>query len=176
MKSKITQITVGAILVISLLGFMAAKGSSTKSKVGHINTNELWNAMPEKKAADEQLKKMQGEMVAYLEKEQKTLEQGIVTYQKDSANMSGLVKNETVQKLLTQQKNLQSLPDKANEELKKKQNELYQPIRVKMQKAIDDVASENGYDYIMDVAFGNIVFVKNESDNILTKVKTKLNL
>ena len=175
-KMKLRSIIIGGILAVFALGFVAAKSSGTKSKIGYINTNELWALMPEKTVADDQLKKMESEMVAFLQNEQKTLQEGIVVFQRDSANMSDLVKNQTYQKLVQQQENIQKLPEEANKELVAKQEELYQPIRKKMQDAIDKVAAENGYDYIMDAAFGNLVYVKNEGDNIISLVKIKLDL
>ncbi len=45
-----------------------------------------------------------------------------------------------------------------------------------MQKAIDEVAKENNFDYITDVSFGNIIYAKNTEDNILQLVKSKLGL
>lgn len=165
-----------AFVVVLALVFVAAKGTGTKSKVGYINTNELWSLMPEKQAADLELKKMEDQMVAYYQEEQKTFEAGVAAYVNDSASMTELVKKQTLQKLQQQQENIQSLPEQANQELQKKQEELYAPIREKMQKAIDEVAEENGYDYILDAAYGNIVYAKNEGDNLIGLVKNKLGL
>ncbi len=173
---KLKSIFIGCIIATFTLGFLAAKSTSTKSKVGYINTNELWALMPEKKAADEKLKAMESEMIAFVQKEQKSFQEGVVAFQKDSANMSELVKNQTLQKLIQQKESLQTLPEDANKELTNKQEELYKPIREKMQKAVDEVAKENGYDYVLDAAFGNIIFTKNEEDNILPLVKVKLGL
>ncbi|MCB9195041.1 MAG: OmpH family outer membrane protein [Flavobacteriales bacterium] len=164
------------VAVVFTLGLVAAKTVGTKSKVGYISTSELWAMMPEKKAADEQLKNMETQMVAYIQQEQKTFEAGVNKFVQDSASMTELIKKQTIQKLQQQQENMQTLPKAANEELVKKQEELYAPIRDKMQKAIDAVADENGYDYIFDSSFGNIVFVKNEGDNVLPLVKIKLDL
>ena len=163
---------VGVLAVV----FVAAKSSGAKSKVGYINTNELWALMPEKQEADAELKKMEEQMIAYFQEEQKNFEAGVATYVADSANMTDLIKNQTLQKLQQQQENLQSMPQAANDELLKKQEALYAPIREKMQKAIDEVASENGYDYILDAAYGNIVFARNDDDNVIGLVKSKLGL
>lgn len=165
-----------AMVLILAVVFVAAKGTGTKSKVGYINTNELWSVMPEKQAADQQLKNMESEMIAYLQEEQKSFEIGVNTFIQDSASMTELVKKQTLQKLQQQQENIQALPQAANDELVKKQEELYAPIREKMQKAIDEVAEENGYDYILDAAYGNIVYAKNEGDNVIGLVKNKLGL
>lgn len=173
-KSKGWQYVAGIILLA--LVFVAAKSTGTKSKVGYINTNELWSVMPEKQAADAELKKMEDQMVAYYQQEQKTFEMGVNTYVQDSASMTDLIKKQTLQKLQQQQENLQAMPKAANEELAKKQEELYAPIRKKMQNAIDEVAAENGYDYILDSAFGNIVYAKNDGDNVISLVKNKLGL
>lgn len=164
------------IIALLALVFVAAKGTGTKSKVGYINTNELWAVMPEKQSADEKLKEMEAQMVAYIQKEQQTFEAGVNTFIQDSADMTDLIKEQTLQKLQQQQESIQALPEAANDELLQKQEELYAPIREKMQNAIDDVAGENGYDYILDAAYGNIVYAKNEGDNVLELVKNKLEL
>lgn len=174
LKSKNWQLVIGVVLMGLI--FVAAKGTGTKSKVGYINTNELWALMPEKQAADLELKKMEDQMIAYYQQEQKNFEAGVNTFVKDSADMTELVKKQTLQKLQQQQENIQALPKAANEELMKKQEELYTPIRAKMQKAIDEVADENGYDFILDSAFGNIIYVRNEGDNVISLVKVKLGL
>ncbi|MFT6843239.1 MAG: outer membrane protein [Parvicella sp.] len=176
MKSKINSILFGIGIVVITLGFMAAKGSAAKSKVGYINSNDIWQVMPEKKTADLELKEMQDQMVAYLQQQQKSLEQGVLAYQRDSSAMSELQKSETIKGLLAQQESLKTLPEKANQELTAKQEAVYAPIKLKIQTAIDKVALNNGFEYILDQAFGNIVYVKNESDNILTLVKTELGI
>ncbi|CAG5086180.1 OmpH family outer membrane protein [Parvicella tangerina] len=174
LKSKRWQYFLGIALLVVV--FVAAKSTGPKSKVGYINTNELWVLMPEKQAADEELKKMEEQMVTYYQQEQKTFEIGVNTFVKDSASMTELVKKQTLQKLQQQQENLQAMPKAANDELAKKQEQLYNPIREKMQKAIDEVAKENGYDYILDAAYGNIVYARNDDDNVLGLVKAKLGL
>ncbi len=163
-------------LIALVVVFAAAKSTGAKSKVGYINTNELWALMPEKQAADMELKKMEEQMVTYLKQEQQSFEVGVNTFVKDSANMTELVKKQTLQKLQQQQETIQSLPKEANNELMKKQEELYAPIKEKMQNAINEVAEENGYDYILDAAYGNIVYAGNDDDNVIGLVKSKLGL
>ncbi|MCB9188960.1 MAG: OmpH family outer membrane protein [Flavobacteriales bacterium] len=176
MKLQNLKLGKGVLVIVVLVVLIAAKTTGTKSKVGYINTNELWSVMPEKQAADLELKKMEEQMIAYYQQEQKTFEAGINAYVRDSSAMTELVKKQTIQKLQQQQDNIQSLPQAANEELAKKQEALYAPIREKMQKAIDEVAKENGYDYILDAAYGNIVYAGNEGDNVISLVKVKLGL
>lgn len=176
MKSKILSFLFGAFLISGILFFTAAKGTNTKSKVGYINTNELWVVMPEKKAADEELNSIRDQYISYLEQKQQQFEQDVMQFQSDSSTMTPFIKQQRYDDLVKKQGELQGFPKQAEEDLQKKQKELYQPIKDKMQKAIDEVAAENSYDYILDAAFGNIVFSKNTEDNILPLVKKKLSL
>ncbi len=176
MKTNITSFIIGGLFFLSSLIFFSAKVSTAKSKVGNINTQELWALMPEKKVADEKLVAIEQELVAFIKSEQETFNKGVAAYQRDSSKMSDMVKTQTYNKLVQQQEVINSLPEQANKEIVKKQQELYDPILKKMQAAIDAVAAKNGFDYIIDVSFGNVVYTKNTEDNILPLVKTELGL
>lgn len=173
---KSNRLVWGALILSLGIIFAAAKGGSLKSKVGHINTNELWNAMPEKAAADSALLKIRNEFITYLTQRQKTFEEGVVQFTKDSATMSDLIKKEKLDGLLKEQETLKAFPEQADAELQAKREELYTPIRTEMQTAIDETAKEKGYDYVMDSAFGSILYAHNAEDNILAAVKTKLSI
>lgn len=164
------------VAIISLIAFVAAKPNNTKSKIGYINTTALWQVMPEKAEADTALVKMKREFIGYLQQKQKAFENGVGIYKRDSSSMSELIKKEKIDGLLKEQEAIKKFPEQADAELNKKKEELYTPIRAKMQKAIDAVAAENNYDYITDVSFGNIIYAKNTEDNILPLVKSKLGL
>lgn len=162
--------------IITLVVLAAAKGNTTKSKVGYINTTQLWQSMPEKAKADTSLVQMKREFLGYLQQKQQQFESGVTTYKRDSSSMNELIKKEKIDGLLKEQEAIKKFPEQADAELNKKKEELYAPIRLKMQKAIDDVAAENNYDYITDVSFGHIIYAKNTEDNILPLVKKKLGL
>lgn len=176
MKSTSFTTALFVIGIFSTLILVAAKSNNTKSKLGYINTTELWQAIPEKSSADSSLLKMKNEFVGYLQKKQKQFETGVAEYKRDSASMSQLIRKEKVDALIKEQEAIKKFPKQADTELNKKKEELYAPIRQKMQNAIDAVAAENNYDYITDVSFGNIIYAKNKEDNILPLVKKKLGL
>lgn len=175
MKAKITLLSTITLLLIGIF-LLSAKSTNTKSKVGHIDTNELWRVMPEKKSADEKLKIMEQELITYYQTQQKSLKKSILDFYKDSATMSDLVKNKTISKIQQEQQSLKKMPEEMQAELTKNQNDLYAPIQDKMQDAVNEVAEENNYDYIFDTSYGNIVYVKHKEDDILPLVKLKLGL
>jgi outer membrane protein len=59
--------------------------------------------------------------------------------------------------------------------LEQDEQDLINPIIEKAKKAIEQVAKENGYTYIFDTSVGAVLYWE-ESDNVLSLVKKKLNL
>ena len=57
----------------------------------------------------------------------------------------------------------------------KKSEDLLKPIRDRIQKAIDDVADENKYDYVFDYSTGFLLYAEKVTD-VTSKVKAKLGL
>jgi outer membrane protein len=176
MQLKFKSILIGGILFSAIALFFSAKISTAKSKLGHVNTKQLWELMPERVEADEKLLALEKELSQFIKQEQETFFVGVQKFQKDSASLSDLVMKQTYNKLLQQQEVINSLPEQANQELYKKQQELYAPILKKMQDAIDAVSVKYGFDYIVDSGQGHLVYVKNTDDDILPLVKEHLGL
>ncbi len=176
MKRMFAGFLMGALFLGGVMFFYSAKSTNTKSKVGYLNTNELWSKMPEKAQADTTIEQMKNEFIVYLQKKQMNFENQVIEFRKDSASLSELIRKERVNELIKEQESIQKFPEQAEQELIKKREELYDPIREKMQKAIDDVAMEQGYDYVIDASFGNIVFARNKEDNVMALVESKLGL
>jgi outer membrane protein len=53
---------------------------------------------------------------------------------------------------------------------------IYKPILEKANKAIAEVAKENGFTYILDLAQGGVIFYSETSTDILPLTKQKLGL
>ncbi len=60
--------------------------------------------------------------------------------------------------------------------MQKKQQEMLQPIIDKANNAIKEVARENGFIYIFDIAGGTILYYSEKSVDILPLVKKKLGI
>jgi outer membrane protein len=54
--------------------------------------------------------------------------------------------------------------------------QLFQPIQEKAIGAVNEVAEENKFTYILDTGTGAVVYVSPESEDILPLVKAKLGL
>ncbi len=158
-----------------LLCFCVSISIAQRSNVAHINTNELWKLMPEKEIADSAVKELQKELSSYYQELLREYKKGALELQADST-MNELIKKEKMDALNALNNKLTKLEKSATGELNNKREELYKPIREKMEAAIATVAKKYKYDYVLDVSYGNIIYVKNEADNILDLVKKELGL
>ncbi len=168
------QIAVLALAIGTMLSFGA---NAQQQKIGHINADELLQMMPETKAAQaqletygKQLEKELGEMEAELEAKYKK-------FVDDQAVLTTLAKQTKQQELQQLQQRIQEYSQNAQQDLQNKQVELLTPIIDKATKAVQEVAKENGYSYILDSSQSKaVVIFQTDSTDIMPLVKKKLGL
>ena len=153
------------IIVVALAGQSAM---AQNFKFGHINSDELIQAMPEYDSATVKLEKFRKELVNALELMSVELNNKNDAYQKESKNLSDIVKQTKEQELMDMNKRIQEFQTNAQTQLQDKQTEVFQPIYAKVDKAIKDVGKENGFIYVFDVAKGALLyFDETKSTNVL---------
>jgi len=158
-------------LLLSTTGF-----SQTKTKFGHLNSNDLFALMPEKEASQKTLQEYSKQLEDQLTAMQDELEKKYNDYQANSATFSDMIKKTKEEELTSMQQRIQTFQQNAQTELQKKESELLQPIIEKAKKAIEEVAKENGYTYIFDTGTGALLYWPKDSDDIIALVKTKLGI
>jgi outer membrane protein len=165
------------IVIAALIVFAASAGYSQNLKFGHINSDELIQAMPEFDSATVKLEKFRQELVNALELMSVELNNKNDAYTKESKNLTDIVKQTKEQEIIDLNRRMQDFQAKAQEDLQNKQVELFQPIYTKVDKAIKDVGKENGFVYVFDVAKGSLLyFDEAKSINIMTLAKAKLGI
>jgi outer membrane protein len=163
--------------IAALLVFVVAAGHSQNLKFGHVNSDELIQAMPEFDSATAKLEKFRKELVNALDLMTVELNNKNDAYTKEAKNLTDIVKQTKEQELIDLNKRIQEFQQNAQEQLQNKQVELFQPIYTKVDKAIKDVGKENGFLYVFDVAKGALLyFDETKSTNILALAKTKLGI
>jgi outer membrane protein len=146
-------------------------------KFGHINRNELIQAMPEFDSARVKLEKMSTELQNTAELLQVELNNKYEAYLKESKNLTELVRQTKEQEIQDAQKRLTDFQTNAQTQVQQKQVELFAPVTDKADKAIKDVGKENGYIYIFDLSQNQIVyFDESKSTNVMPLAKAKLGL
>jgi len=159
------------IVVVAMgLGFFTA---SAQSKIGYISTDDLINVMPEASKADTELKEYQASLQQQGEDMAKELDEKVASFNKDSAKFTPSMKDIKRKELTDLYQRLGTWNQQAQEMYQAEAQKKIAPIRSKALEAIQTVAKENGYAYVLDV---NSLLVYPPADNLLELVKKKLNI
>jgi len=144
-------------------------------KLGHINSNELLLAMPERTAVEGNIKKYAQELESQLGTMSKEYQAKVQEYQAKEATMTDAIKQDKIQEITNLEERIAKFQQTAQQDLQQKEETLLKPIIDKARKAIEDVAKEGNYSYIFDSGVGVLLFQK-DSDDIMPMVKKKLGL
>jgi outer membrane protein len=168
----------GIIIVLSLLVFAGQSLKAQNVKFGHINSDELIQALPEFDSANAKLESFRKELVNALELMQVELNNKSEAYNKDSKNLTEIVRQTKEQELMDMNNRIQQFQQSAQQQMQEKQAELFQPVLAKIDKAIKDTGKENGFVYIFTVGQGSslVYFDETKSTNIMPLVKAKLGI
>lgn len=167
------------IAISTIIVFLVGQSSNAQDfKFGHINSEELVQALPEFDSARVNLEKLRKELINYLDIMSVELNNKYDNYNRESKNLNDFVKQIKEQELSDLNRRIQEFQTSAQTQLQEKQAELLQPIYAKVEKAIKDVGKENGYLYIFNSTQDGalLFFDKEKSSDVTTQVKAKLKL
>ena len=153
--------------------FVATPKTQAQTKIGYISLGDVIQAMPEAKKADSSLQQFREALIQNAEEKRNQLEKDIAKFNDDSAKLSPAVKEVRRGTLQKQLQELQGADQFIQQELQKKQEEYSTPIQKKAIDAVQAVAKENGYTYVLPK---EAVIVGPPADDILPLVKKKLGL
>ena len=175
-KMRTMKRLIGLLAFIMILS-LGNNLSAQNFKFGHINSDELFSLMPDRDTIIATMQKLQTELQNELEIMQVEYNNKLNDYTKQAEQFSDLVRQTKEEELVGLQQRIANFQQSADQQLQQQQMELMQPVIQKAEKAIKDVAREEGFTYIFDLSRGPIIyFDENKSENILGKVKTKLGI
>lgn len=163
-----------SFLVIFLLA-SATVSAQQPAKFGHIDTNELLSLMPGRDSARVQLERYARELETQYVTMQNELQTKYQDYLEKESTFSELIRQSRQRELTNLQERILEFQESAQQDLVDQENRLLSPIIEKAQKAIADVATENGFTYIFDISSGAVLFWE-KGENIMPLVKVKLGL
>ena len=135
-------------LIIAVL--LALPIIASAQKFGHINTQELFAAMPEVAQVKLKMDTIQSQYENQLASMNEEFQKKVQDYQKQEATMAEAIKQIRQQELQEMQQRIQLFYQTAEQDIQKKQQELLAPVHEKMTKAIKAVGERDGYTYIFD--------------------------
>ncbi|MBK9734847.1 MAG: OmpH family outer membrane protein [Saprospiraceae bacterium] len=146
-------------------------------KVGFINTQEILALLPEVKQANSDIEVMKTMFQKKGQDMVKALQTKYQELQKAQANgeIAPLEAEKQTKVLKDEEAALGEFEKTSQQKIYEKSEELLKPIQERMNKAIKDVAAENGFLYIFDSGVGVILYSDPTAD--ATKmVKAKLGI
>lgn len=168
------------LLLIAAIGFLANFSSlKAQVKIGHTNVEELLIYMPETKTIETELKTYRGKLEEQIKVKDAYAQGKLEEYLKVRNTLSKEADQKQQQELMKLEQEINKSKQEAEYKLLNKQAELLKPVLEKIQKAIDDVAKEGGYTYILNqsnsTGVATLLYKPKEHD-ITDKVMKKLGI
>ncbi|MDR1887675.1 MAG: OmpH family outer membrane protein [Prevotellaceae bacterium] len=146
-------------------------------KFGHINTAEIWEALPELDSVQTKLDAYRKELEAIIAEVAAEADKKYAEFQANQDKWSEPVKESKQTELLDLNRRMQTQQQNAQQRMQQQQQKLLEPIQKKLKDAIDKVAKANSFTYVFDIAGGNPVYVnETQSTDIGALVKKELGI
>ena len=159
------------LVSVALIAFSTI--SYTQSKVAHIDSQSLISQMPEVKEAQAQLEKLQKTYQTEIEASMKEYQTKSQTYSADAQNQTEVTNQARAKELQGMEQNIQQYQQTAAQDIQQKQADLLRPLIEKAKEAIQKVAREQGFDYVIDATPGGAVILSDGKD-LMADVKKGL--
>ena len=157
----------------AICGFTTA---NAQAKFGHVNTQEIIQAMPEFTTARTDIEKLTQQYEADLKSMQDELQKKAEAFEKEEATLPENIKTRRNQELQDLYQRIQQTYQDNRQALAKAQQEKMQAITTKVLDAIKAVGQEGGYVYVMDMSAGIPYISTTLSSDVTAQVKAKLGL
>lgn len=144
--NKIKTLVV-AFLLISFASF--AQSNDQPLKIGYTNVEYILLQLPESKQIESQLKDHSTQLENQLKTKYNEYEGKLQAYEKGAATMDKTIREDKEKELMNLNNSIQEFQRNAQQSLQQKEKSLVDPVIAKIDKAIKDVAKENGYTYVI---------------------------
>lgn len=164
-------------VIISLLAAVALACSASAQKYACVNTEYILTNMPDYAQAQQRLDKYASDWQAELETKFQEIDKMYKAYQQEAYLLPDNLKRKREDEIIAKEKEAKDLQKKrfgSGGDLDKKREELVKPIQDKVYNAIERIAREKNYAFILDKAgSATLLFVNAKydiSDEILEQL------
>lgn len=142
-------------------------------KIGYISADEIIGLMPEAAKVDTALNQYQQSLYQNAQDKQNAFNEAVAKFYKDSATMNPSLKEVKRTELQKQVQELSGAEQQIQQQFEQKRQELALPLQRRLQAAIQEVAKENGYIYILPK---EALLVMPPADDLGPLVRKKLGI
>jgi len=163
------------VIVALLFAVSGNAEAQNKAKFGHINFAELYSMIPGQDTVKIIYETYAKDIQNQFQVMQSEYESKLGAYQQNSATMSDIIRETKEKEIMDLQSRIEAFQYSAQEKLTNKENMLTAPLIEKARKAVETVATANGYTYILNSTEGLLLYA-DPSDDIMPLVKKQLGL
>lgn len=163
------------VLLIGLLVIACCGSAGAQQKYGHINSDDIVDAMPEFKQLNATVENKKKQYALQLQRMYEEYERKGKELNDYGMSMMEAVREERLKEVDSLQLAIQGFEGTAQGEVEKLQQKLMKPLNDKYLKVVQAVAKENGYTYIFDIARGAVVY-HPETGDVTDLVKKKMGI
>ena len=148
-----------------------------QAKIGYVDSQSIMQKLPEGQDAQKQLDALVAQWQGEITKMQNEWQQKYGEYDKKKLIMSDQTRAEAERELVALEKKVTDYRNQKfgpNGEMFTKQNELLKPVQDRVFKAIQDVAVEENYDYVLDKSGQILLLYANDKYDLTPQVLQKL--
>ena len=149
-----------------------------QAKIGVVNSQELFDLMPEKAAAEAKLKALSDKYHAEYELLQREFDKKYADYQTVAADasMPETIKERRVQELQESDKKLREFEHRAADDIAAQRKALTQPIIDRIQEVIRTAGKQSNLDLVLDTAVTPVAYTGPNTIDLTPMVKALLGL
>lgn len=163
-------------LLIAVAFAFPMLASAQTLKIGLVNTGDIFQAMPDTKAAQTKLQDIEKKYQEEYKRLETEFNRMVEELQKAGENELPAIRERKTREIQDYQQKVQAFEQSAAADMQKKQQELMAPIIQKMRTAIEAVGKENGFGMIQNYSPDQTIYFADPVQDITPLVKAKLGL
>ncbi|MCI0752010.1 MAG: OmpH family outer membrane protein [Flammeovirgaceae bacterium] len=144
------------LLALFVLAAGMVQAQTPTLKVGYADVDYIFSQMPDAKKIETELQSTQTQLKNQLDVKVKEFQDKLAKYQQGGATMLEAVRANEERELQQMQANIEKLQIDSQATYQKKSQQLMEPVYAKVGKAIEDVAKENGFHFILNQQVGGL--------------------
>jgi len=162
---------------IAALVFLCMSAVLSQAKIGWVNSQAIMDRLPEAQDAQHQIDNIVAQWQSELAKMQNEWQKKYEEYDKKKLILTDQLRAQSEKELQEMDRKIADYRTKKfgqSGELFTKQNELMKPVQNKIFKVIQDIAKEDGYDYVFDKSGDILLLYTNDKFDLTAKAFERL--
>ncbi len=167
------------VLFVAVIALFTVAGTNVIAqnyKFGHINSQEILSAMPDRDSAEAKIKKYALSLQEQIEQLQVEFNKKYQDYLQKRSTFTDAIREMKEKELTDMQQRAQEYQLVAEQDYQRYQSEVMKPVIEKADAAIKKVAKANGFTYIFDTSSGVLLYFSEQSIDITPLVKKELGI